>query len=93
MKDARKKGKEKVSCIAKLDAEFVLQRQRDMIDCGTSKSERKMFLLGVISAGIVNTKFTNCSKRKSRKKRTKSRSAYYIERDQVCRETFQYVHQ
>ncbi|ELT98207.1 hypothetical protein CAPTEDRAFT_212414 [Capitella teleta] len=71
----RKMGAKKEPCSRRFDVEFIINRRLDMLSM--TPREQDLALLGIISAGIVNSTDTECTNRKEQKeqKRAEKQSA------------------
>ncbi|XP_071940904.1 uncharacterized protein [Antedon mediterranea] len=77
-------------CLNQFEEEYVLNLRAQMQEL--SAVERKMFLMGKISATIKNTAQTQKSRRSVQSERQKSRITYLVEGQKVCRQSFEYMH-
>lgn len=78
-------------CTNKFENTFILQLRARMTDAKMTSRERKMFIMGRISA-TIRTKTTQCTKRARQKERKRSRVTYLIEGVKVCRKAFFFMH-
>ena len=80
------------SCMKQFDPTYVLRLRAQMVDATLRTEEKKMFIMGRISATIQCGKQTQCSKRTRQKDRTRARVIYMVEGKRICRETFMFLH-